>query len=135
MSHITRFEKDQFSQLRAEIDAALKIVSNKYGLVFHAGNVKYESHTAEFKLHVSTLTEGGEVIHKEAEDFKCYATLYGLKPKDLGRKYLRAGQVYTIIGCKPLNRTYPILVSCTDGKRYKISADSAITFLKLYEVK
>lgn len=135
MSRIIRFEKQDFPQLRAEIDAALKIVGDKYGLAFHAGNVKYEPHTAEFKLHVSTLSEKGEVIHKEAEDFKRYATVYGLKPEDLGRKYLRGGKTYTVIGCKPLSRTYPILVSCSDGKKYKMAADSVVTFLKLYEVK
>lgn len=135
MTTITSFEKHHFPTLRAEIDEALKQLGKKHGLVFHAGNVTFSHYNAEFKLSVATLAKDGTAVSKEAESFKLLCKSYGLQPEDLGRRYKKDGQTYTVIGCKPNSYKYPILVSCTDGKRYKVAVDSLIVWLKLYEVK
>ena len=88
------------------------------------GNASFGSGYATFKLNVSSVTADGNLVTKEAQDFKTYARLYDLKPEDLGRTFNQGRDVYEIVGAKPRSRKYPILAKNVDtGTVYKFSAD------------
>lgn len=110
VTSFTDLDKMEFDQVRVDITDALKEVGAKYGLSFRATNISYTSTNATIKLEASCLTPSGEVIFKEAEDFKKMAELYGLKPEDLGKTFEYIDGInYQIVGLKPKSRRYPIL--------------------------
>lgn len=103
----------------------LQDIEKEYGIKISLGNCTYSDSNATFKLEVSDIGDNGEVMTKEAEDFKRRASLYGLSPKDLGRviKDPLSGEEYTIIGLKTRSTKYPILAKGKNGKTYKFPVD------------
>jgi hypothetical protein len=61
-------------------------------------------------------------------DFKRHAPGWGLSPDDLGKvitiPFARSTKIVTIVGAKPKNHKYPIIVSGTRGGRWKIKAET-----------
>lgn len=108
-----------FNQLRSDINKALENIGTKYGVSFHAGNVSYSDQVATFKLEVTTLGEGGAVETKEGKDFKKMATLYGLKPEDLGKTVTIQGRKFEITGMKPRSKNC-IIGKDPYGKGFKL---------------
>jgi len=108
-----------FNQLRSEINQALEGVGKKYGVNFQARNASYLDQVATFKLELTTLGEGGTVETKEAKEFKSMATLYGMKPEDLGKTVTIQGRKFEITGMKPKSRNC-ITGKDSSGRGYKL---------------
>ena len=127
--------KSDFEQFRQDIGNELESLGKKYGVVFKAGNISYMAGNASIKLEANCISSDGEVITKEAEDFKMMASLYGLKKEDLGRKFKSNGQVYVIAGWLRRSRTLPVLCKIENGGQIKCSVESVKQRLILAEVK
>lgn len=128
MAEIT---KALLKEVRSDIDEALKAVGQKHGLQMKCGNASFiPGGNGTMKVEMSSITEGGQVVSKIEEDFKFYASRYGLKPSDLGRTFRNwDGTVYTIVGCKPKAHKYPILATDPSGKRFKFQSYTVKTAL------
>jgi hypothetical protein len=63
------------------------------------------------------------------EDFKRYASRYGLQATDLGRSFTQRRSTFTIVGLVPSRPKYPILVENQNGKRYKFPASKVAALL------
>ena len=54
--NISQFDKQNIKALRVDIDAALKAVGTKYGIVLQAGRCKFMPKSAAFNLEASTIS-------------------------------------------------------------------------------
>ena len=113
--------KEQFIQLRKEIEAALAPIADKYGTKVVAGAIKYDDITTD--ITVSFRTETAE---KSAEQlaFEKHAPAYGFKPEDFGFTFSHGGKTYKFISFKTTARKYPCVCECSDGKQYAYEADA-----------
>jgi len=87
------------------------------------GNASFSLNNATFKVEIAPLVDG-KAITQEEEDFKRYATSYGLKPEDFNREFQWAGESCVLIGCKPRSTKFPLLVKKANGKIYKFPAST-----------
>jgi hypothetical protein len=121
---IKTLDKSNLVQIREDINAALKAVGTKHGLVLDAGNASYSPTNATFKLAVSVITDG-VVMDKPTADFKRFCTMYGFKPENLGAKFTSRGVEFTLTGLDSKSHKYPMLArSSKDGKDYKMTREA-----------
>lgn len=130
-NRITVLDRGTLAGLRVEIEAILSPLAVKYGIGVHVGDCRFTSTTATFKLDVAVANEGGQVVTKEAEDFKRHALAFGLHPEDLGREFTSfSGERYIITGLKLSMRKYPVIGQRVDtGKSYKFPAHMVVQAL------
>jgi hypothetical protein len=118
---INQFNKStNFEALRADINAALKAVGQKYDLHLHAGNGSYNTEVFTLKLNCTTLGKGGTIETPEAKAFKTNAEMYGLKATDLGKTVTIQGREFEITGLKPKSRNCVIGKDVRTGKGFKL---------------
>lgn len=119
MSHINK----QFIQdvLRPQILEALEALA-PLGVTFTLGNCRYGENSGKFELQFGTVNDDGTANTKAMDDFKRYASRYGLSPDDLGRTFVQNGRRFEIVGAKPTNTKYPILANDSTGRTFKFPA-------------
>jgi hypothetical protein len=122
---ITQIDRDTCRLMRPEIDAALRAVAEKFGMVYKPGSATFTAGYVTFKAVVGA---DGAVASKDAEAFKRNAGFYGLDAADLGRTFTYAGKSYKIVGCAPKSYRFPILAE-TGGKTFKLPADAVLAGL------
>lgn len=130
---IETLNPDNLNLLRAEINAALAPICEKFDINFTLGKITYNPKNANAKLEIATKGEGGVVISKEATNFTNYATLYGLQPEDLGRTFTDWNKKsYTITGLNMKSEKAPVVAtSLENGKSYRWPASAVKTFLAM----
>jgi hypothetical protein len=123
---IQEFNRANVRALHAEVEAALKPIAEKYGLLLERkGRTFYrDSLPAGFQFVVATEGADGEVLDSKAKDFQRLAGSFGLKAEDLGKEFISGhGERYRITGLNPRAKRYPILGErVSDGKTYKFGA-------------
>ncbi len=106
---ITEFNRSECRRLGDAIEKAVAEVGRKHGVHIKRGNARYSSSNVTYKMEASLLGQNGEVKNKEAEDFKMYASHFGLEAKDLGKPFTSFnGKVFTICGLNMRARKNPI---------------------------
>ena len=136
---ITAIDRKALQYLRGVIDSALDELSNEqgWGIKLQLGNGSYSGSNGHFKLNISAIDESGTVVTEEAEDFKRYAELYGLKPEWLGEIFtytsVKRGsspETYKIIGLKARARKRQILTEDGNGKRVVWPAKNVLELME-----
>jgi len=136
---IKAIDRKALQYLRGVIDSALDELSNEqgWGIKLQLGNGSYSGSNGHFKLNISAIDESGTVVTEEAEDFKRYAELYGLKPEWLGESFtyssVRQGgtpETYKIIGLKARARKRQILTEDGNGKRVVWPANNVLELME-----
>jgi len=122
------FTRPTMRQLREEIDNALKPLAEKHGISFNLGSISFSSDSFSVSLKGKTLDESGTPV-VDAATFTRYCGMYGLKPEDLGRKFMSRGHVYEITGVAPNRPKYPINAKRSDGKQFKFASTIGMQFL------
>lgn len=120
-------DKNLLKALREDINAALKAVGEKHGVVINAGNAKYDANSATFKLDIKNVSESGEVFDEARQTLEVYGNMYGLsgveKDKRFGHIINVSGQgTFKIVGLHTNRRKYPFVVS-KGGKQYKMTEE------------
>ena len=113
--------------IRTDAEAALLDVAKKHGVQLTVGNGSFarDGSNAHLKLEIAGIADSGEVMTKEATDFKRYASSFGLTPEDLGTTFKYNGKEFKLIGCKPRNHKFPLIAENTkNGKTYKLPKDA-----------
>lgn len=113
--------------IRTDAEAALLDVAAKHGVQLTVGNGSFarDGSNAHLKLEIAGIADSGEVMTKEATDFKRYASNFGLKPEDLGTTFTFNGKQFKLLGCKPRNHKFPLIAENTkNGKTYKLPKDA-----------
>ncbi len=114
---LEKFDPSILRTLRTEIDAALEVVGEKYGIILKGGNAKYTAQNFTMKIEGSVVSSDGTEITRDAVNFQRYAGVFGFQPDDLGRAVkLSDGKTYTISGLRPSAPKRPILLRDARGR-------------------
>jgi len=141
MTKSMKIDRANMENLRIEIEAALKTLGDKHGLIFKLGTGRYEVSGTGGRFTELTINQRSgdsdlDVFATYAKDFKRNAFFWDMKDSDLGRKFkdpLR-GDVFKIVGARP-RKSKPIVVipvegplsknfDVTKGRHYTMSAET-----------
>lgn len=118
MPKITQFDKPSLHLLRTALDRAMAQVALDHGLTLRVGNISYQQRTCTLKVEAAIVDQAsGRPASKEAEAFKQFAPVYGLRPEDLGRTVTHQGRPLTVAGLKTRASKWPVLLEGADGRR------------------
>ncbi len=76
-----------------------------------------------FKVEMAVVTQQGDALTREAENFFHHAPCYGLAREDLGKTFRYGDRNYKIIGMNTRSRNNPIVVSDETGRHFKFSVE------------
>lgn len=113
--------------IRTDAEAALLDVAAKHGvqLTVGSGSFARDGSNASLKLEIAGIADDGQVMTKEATDFKRLASSFGLTPEDLGMTFTFNGKEFRLLGCNPRNYKNPIIAeNVKNGKTYKMPKDA-----------
>lgn len=131
---IKTFDRQACRDVRKELDLALAELGKKLGLSIKSGRGSFTPTDLTIKVECAVIGDGGEVMNKEATEFKQYAKSYGLEPTDLGKKFPFRHDEYTIVGLKGRSYKFPILAKRSDGKIFKFPSKDVLRYLGRHEV-
>jgi len=120
MATIKSFDHTSIRFLQAAVSDALGKVGETFGVEFKVGGGRFTP--TRFTCRLDVTIAGAEP--QEAEDFRQYAEMFGLKPEDLGRTFLDRGRRFTLVGLLPRSRSYPVLAQNDRGTRYKFPVEA-----------
>jgi len=121
---IDSFDRTNLRLISADLEAALAPVAAKYGITFSYRGARFLADNATFKIEAATIGSGGVVNTRERDNFKLYASMYGLKDTDLDREISYAGKKYIIIGLNTRRQKYPIVAKrVEDGKTILLTCE------------
>ena len=123
-TNLKQFDSATLKMLRNDLDSALKVVADKYGIGVKAGNATYSPENATFKVELAVKNEGGMAVTKEATEYKRMANFMGLKAEWLNQEFLFRGEKYLVVGLKPKSYKFPVLAKRYDGKVFKIPVNA-----------
>jgi|GEM_PF-1314809 len=113
-------DREKVKALRDKMQEALDaFVGSDNGVVVKVGHASYTDSNVTFKVEVSEVVDG-KAVTKEASAFKALASMYGLKPEDLGRRFAFRGGQYEVCGLNAKAGKFPICGKrVSDGKGFK----------------
>jgi len=101
---ITSFSRSTCSQLRDDLNAALKAVSEKHGIDISIGNMSFNAATINTKV---TLQTRNTDTANRANSY--LLAKYGLPTNAIGMTVVCRGVAHTITGINKSKRSYPII--------------------------
>ena len=106
---VKQFEKAEADLIGREIEQAVQMVAEKYGIkiVRKAGSYSRANYT--LKLECSIKDAEGLPITREVEAFKINASKFGLDSSDLGAKFSFHNEIFILTGLATGSWKFPIL--------------------------
>lgn len=129
-NQLTQFDRASVRSLADAIEQAVQAVGKEYGVEIKRGNGRFDA--GSFKLTVNcTILAGAAERQKQEdrEDFAYLCELYGLTADDYGRTFTSGSATYTVSAIKPKSKSYPIVCTRADGKRFKFPAQTVRSYL------
>ena len=123
-----KLTKDQTYIIKADLDELLADYGKKVGMVFNLGTMTCTDKSFRVKLS-GTISDNSNPVSAEERmsiEFKIYAVLYGLTPEDLGKEVQVSEKTYKIVGIKPNNKKYPLIMQDQKGHNYKFAVHASI---------
>jgi len=128
---VTEFNRSEVKRLGDAIEKAVEEVGRKHGVHIKRGNARFDSSSCTYKTEASLIGADGEVRSPEAEAFKKYAHMYGLKVEDFGRSFTTfGGKVYTICGLNMRAPKRPIHATNRNGKTFIFPSEEVKAMLE-----
>ena len=112
--------KEQFSQLRYEMETALAAIATKYNCDVSVGNIKYDDINTD--IVVSLRSKGADGKPADQLNFEKYCGQFGFKPEDYGFTFTDGKKTFTFVGFNPKARKNYCLLRC-DDQTYVSSPD------------
>ena len=120
-----KIDQKMLQNFREDFEDAVADLEKKYGIVIQLGHISFSDDYFDAKFTAKVGDDMEEIRRKE---FEQNCRWYDLKPTDYNREFTKDGYKYRIIGIKPENKKYPILLfNLTTGQRIKAST----TWVKL----
>jgi len=126
MTTISRFNKATVDQLLTRTAELLKPLEEEFGIRVEQKFCTYRADECPiaFKAVVIQRGEDGEALDPMKVEWDANCWRWGLKPDDFGKTFSSGTHGdYTICGCKPKSRKYPVLGRNVRGTAYKFAAD------------
>jgi len=132
-----KFNNTNLKDIRTDINRALSEVGEKYSIDIKAGRATYTSDTCDFKLKLISIGDDGVMFDEKAEDYKLYASNFGLDPDWFGKTFVSNENTFEITGLKTRrNLKYRVLAKNLDnGKPYKFADYTVIRKMQAQEQK
>jgi hypothetical protein len=125
--------RDFIRTLSDEVIEELKELANSYNLQVGYRGASFSPTNVTIKVEFATICSDGQAKTKEVSDFEFAACRYGLKPTDIGRKFVGSnGETYKLTGLSTRAHRYPLhAIRIRDGKRFKFPPSLVIAnFIK-----
>ena len=106
MNKIEAFDRPTLEKMRAEIESALAPLTEKYGVTFDTGNIRYSDKQFNIKITGTAYISDEEKAEKDMEKFQAFAKIFQI-PIDAYHKayYDHTGKTaYRIVGVNPRAR-------------------------------
>ena len=116
--------------LRSKVETALKELAEAEGLTITTGKGRFGSDKFNLEVILTEPNSNGQAQTAEASDYVAYSSRWGLPKDGVGKTTVINGTMYKILGAKPRNYRYPIIVEDLYGKRWKMPASSVKRGLK-----
>jgi hypothetical protein len=115
--------KDKVKAMIAELLAIIKAsdFENKYNMIVSRENAIFDDTNFSVKLSASFINENGQVMNREATNYKRYQLVHDL-PK-LGTTFVYNRKIYTTIGLKTRSVNKPVICNC-QGKEYLFATEA-----------
>lgn len=131
---ITTITRSTASTIKNRLEGAMKSILEELGLELTWGRGTFNDKNYDMKISVHVKSSDAEGDFDEnsrmATDFEQRAIRYGLKRTDLGKKFRKPNSrqpmlrgVLQVIGAKPKNRKYPIIIATEGGTHFKFSPE------------
>jgi hypothetical protein len=121
---IDSFDRTNLRLISVDLQAVLAPVAAKYGITIQYKGSRFSPDNVVFKIEGATIGSGGVANTRERDNFKLYASMYGLKDTDLDREISYAGKKYVIIGLNTRRQKYPIVAKrVEDGKTILLTCE------------
>lgn len=117
---MTTINKQLCQSSRAKINEALKTLGEELGVVFEAGNCRFDEDVANWKLKMTAKrTDGKSSAEVDFEKNKWRHS--GLSQVEFGEKFTTwNGKEYTVAGCAKRRQKYALYGKCPrTGKTFK----------------
>ena len=126
MTKVTSFDKTNLKFIRNDIDAALKAVSEKYGMTLRLGNITFLNDSFSGKLEATLLNSSGQAVSQENLNLQKYGKMYLGDKFNPESVYTFRGERIKFDGIATRRSKYPVIYkSLSSGKRYKMDSDTA----------
>ena len=125
---VSNFDKPSIKAIRMAMDIALAKVEKQYGIKISTGNARFSGDEVTFKVKANTISTGGQVQTKEAQNWAMMAQVNGLDGFSVGDTIQLQGKSFTIKGWNTRARKSPINIEDQNGRGYKCS----VNMLKSY---
>ena len=112
--------KEQFAELRYEMENALTAIAEKYNCDVSIGNIKYDDINTDIVVSLRSKGENGKSA--DQLNFEKYCGQYGFEPNDFGFTFTEGKKTYTFIGFNPRARKNYCLLRC-EGTTYTSSPE------------
>ena len=122
---IQEFDRATVRNLMNEMEAALQGVADKHGITLKRKGCSFRSNVCPvpFEVCVERVTEDGNVVTPEAQEFTRTAGLHGLNPEWLFEWFTDfSGKRLQVVGLKPRRKKYPVVVRAENGTQFKMAA-------------
>lgn len=132
LKKVKEWNRSECRRVSDEVNKALSEVGRKLGInIERTGGGRFDNSTFTFKVECALIGADGIVRDKESEDFKKYASMYGLKPEHFGKTFKTwDGQEFTICGLNMRARKNPIHAKNSRGKTYIFPAEQVKAHLE-----
>ena len=114
---IARFDKLMAGELRREILAAIRSVTEARGI--ELVEPRLEGNEAELAFSLRLVPGGSGERDPGRREFELLAPRFGLAAGDFRRLFRSGGERYQLVALKPANRKYPVIGLDARGRRYK----------------
>ena len=121
---IDSFDRINLRLISADLEAAFAPVAAKYGITFSYKGARFLADNATFKIEAATIGASGVANTRERDNFKLYASMYGLKDTDLDKEITYNGKRFVIKGLNTRRQRYPIVATrVADGKTLLLTVE------------
>ena len=121
---IDSFDRINLRPLSIDIQSALAPIAAKYGITLQYKSSRFSPDNVTIKIEGATIGSSGVANTRERDDFKLYASMYGLKETDLDKEISYTGKKYIIIGLNTRRSKYPIVAKrIEDGKTILLTCE------------
>lgn len=124
---INSFDEQNLTLIKADIDAAMKAIEAKHGIMLKLGGISFNTTSFNAKINAVLVNESTpENVHpKWVADFLRHAKSLNMKPDDLGKPFAYKGRNFEIVGMRPRAR-FSLVIRDIATKDMKAVAPGAI---------
>lgn len=122
MNNISKFDKQNLPVIRNELNDALKLVAEKFGIDISLGAISFQENNFTTKLTV--VTKSNDEVNTNPKwkiDFQRNAVFLGFSPSDFGKTVTSGTKEYVLVGAQP-RKPNVIVLEKSSGKHFTIPA-------------